>query len=71
MKHKFDDADGLRILTARDLQSILNIGKNQAYALMHSNAFPTIQINHRLFVTEDALREWTQLYRGRRFKYSI
>ena len=38
------------LLTVKDLQSILGIGRDTAYALMHSQAFPAMKIGRRYFV---------------------
>lgn len=46
------------LLTVKDLQSQLGIGRDTAYALMHSRAFPSIQIGRRYYVTREALEQW-------------
>ena len=56
-----------RLLTAKDLQEIFHIGKNRAYELLHSQCFPTIRINSRLYVTKKHLSEWLDTYKGRQF----
>lgn len=65
----FDPGQKLHVLTPADVRSILNIGKNQVYALMHSDAFPTTFLNNRLFVTEEDLRKWMETYAGRQYRF--
>ena len=56
-----------RLLTAKDLQYIFSIGKNRAYELMNSKAFPTLQIGGRKYVSRGALRKWVEMYSGREY----
>lgn len=56
-----------KLLTSKDIQVIFSIGRNQAYALMHSDGFPTITINNRLYVEPDKLKKWLDTYAGRRY----
>ncbi len=56
-----------RLLTARDLQYIFSVGKNRAYELLNSKAFPTIQIGGRKYVSWDALQKWIEIYSGRKY----
>lgn len=58
---------GLRVLTTKDIQDIFKIGKNSAYELMHSPAFPSFSINNRLYVTEEALADWLDTYKKKKF----
>lgn len=55
------------LLTTKDLQKNLNIGKDQAYALMHASAFPSIKIGGRYYIEELALKEWLERYRYKEF----
>ncbi len=55
------------LLTCKDLQSILHIGRDTAYALMHSQTFPTMRINRRLYVSRSALDGWLSLYAGKTY----
>lgn len=59
----------IRLLTAKDIQSIFGIGKNQAYALMNSDGFPTIKLNNRLYVTQKDLEKWLDTYKGRSYLF--
>lgn len=58
---------GDRLLTAKDLQYIFSIGKNRAYELMNSKAFPTLQIGCRKYVSSAALQKWVETYTGREY----
>ena len=56
-----------KLLTVKDVQSILNIGRTTAYQLMRSSGFPTLRINNRLFVSQEALEKWIKMYSGRQY----
>lgn len=56
-----------KLLTSRDIQDIFSMGKNQAYALMHSAGFPTTTIGNRMFVTQVNLEKWLEVYKGRQY----
>ncbi len=56
-----------KLLTPKDIQCIFSIGKNQAYALMHSAGFPSITINNRIYVTQENLKKWLDTYTGRKY----
>ena len=56
-----------RLLTARDLQYIFSVGKNRAYELMNSKAFPALQIGSRKYVSREALKKWVETYTGREY----
>ena len=48
--------------TVKDLQIQLKIGRDRAYALMHSKGFPSIKIGSRYYVTQTALDAWLERY---------
>ena len=56
-----------QLLTYKDIQAILKVGKNRAYELLKSECFPTIRINHRMYVSHDALQKWIETYSGKKF----
>lgn len=56
-----------KLLTPKDIQGIFSLGRNQAYALMHSAGFPTITINNRLYVDPEKLKRWLDTYTGRKY----
>ncbi len=55
------------MLTTKELQETLKIGRDRAYALMRSKAFPSIKIGARYYVTQKALDEWLRKYEYRTF----
>ena len=46
------------LLTVKDLVQLLKIGRDTAYALMHSSAFPSMKIGGRYYVTQEELQKW-------------
>ena len=58
----------LKILKTDDLKNILGIGRDKAYALMRSEAFPSTKIGRTCFVTEKNLEIWLDNYAGREFE---
>jgi len=46
------------LLTVKDLQELLNIGRDKAYSLMHSKSFPSMRLGRKYYVQEQALQEW-------------
>ena len=50
------------MLTTKDLQRTLKIGRDRAYALMRPKAFPSMKIGARYYVTQEALDEWLRKY---------
>lgn len=58
----------MRLLTVKDIQLILKIGRDRAYALFHSSGFPSLKIGKRYYVSEKALEKWLEKYEGREFK---
>lgn len=46
------------LLTSKDLAEQLRIGRDRAYALMHSKTFPSTKISGRYYVSKDALGRW-------------
>ena len=45
-------------LTVKDIQRILNIGVNNAYALVRSNVFPVIKVGHSYRIPRDEFYAW-------------
>ncbi len=45
-------------LNAQDVAAVLGISRANAYCLMHSRGFPTLQIGKRMVVPKDKLIEW-------------
>ena len=48
------------VLHPADLQRFLGIGRDKAYALMRSKAFPAIRIGKQYIVTKEALADWLE-----------
>lgn len=47
-------------LSANQLAQVLGISRANAYILMHSKGFPTIQIGKRMVVPKNKLIEWME-----------
>ena len=56
------------LLSVKELQTRLRIGRDKSYALMHSKGFPSIKIGGRYFVEETALSAWLSKYQYREYK---
>ena len=56
------------MLTTKDLQRELRIGRDRAYGLMRSSGFPSIRIGCRYHVTKQALDEWLKKYQYKSFE---
>ena len=48
------------VYTVSDIQHILGIGKNQAYALVNSGAFQTRQVGSRKLVSINVFNGWLE-----------
>ena len=46
------------MLTVKDLQELLKIGRDKAYSLMHSKSFPSMRLGRKYYFQEQALQEW-------------
>lgn len=57
------------LLTVKELQTRLRIGRDKSYALMHSKSFPAIKIGGQYFVEEVALSAWLSSYRYKEYKF--
>jgi excisionase family DNA binding protein len=47
-------------LSANQVAQVLGISRANAYTLMHSKSFPTIQIGKRMVVPKNKLIEWME-----------
>ena len=47
-------------LSANQVAQVLGISRANAYTLMHSRGFPTIQIGKRMVVPKDKLIKWME-----------
>lgn len=58
---KYTSLDQLPItLSANQVAQVLGISRANAYTLMHSKGFPTIQIGKRMVVPKNKLIEWME-----------
>ena len=48
------------LLTADDLRKRLGVGRDRAYALMHSKSFPAMKVGGRYYISEEALAKWLE-----------
>lgn len=46
------------MLTVKQLQVKLNMGRNKAYKLVHLKGFPSIRIGKTILVSESELNKW-------------
>lgn len=65
MKKEYENP---KILKTDDLKNILGIGRDKAYALMNSEAFPSTRIGKTSFVTQKNFEIWLDNYAGREFE---
>lgn len=64
-----EKADEMTLLSPSDIMTLFNIGKNNAYALMNSESFPSIRINRKIYVEKRKLKKWLDTYEGRSYEY--
>ncbi|MCR5728275.1 MAG: helix-turn-helix domain-containing protein [Lachnospiraceae bacterium] len=57
-----------KLLSVDDVKTVLNIGRDKAYSLMRSPAFPSMQIGNTYRVSEDELNNWIDKNSNRHFK---
>ena len=50
----------INILTVKDVQETLKIGRNRAYDIFARADFPAIRIGKKFVVEEQAFRKWLQ-----------
>lgn len=56
-------------LTVKDLMRELSIGRDKAYALMRSKAFPAMKIGKSGYrVSEEAFKRWQNMYEYKTFE---
>ena len=56
------------ILTVKDVSEYLNIGINQAYALIKRKGFPVIRIGNSYRVYKDELDKYLKSFNGAKIK---
>ena len=62
------DGGTIMILTVRELQKKMRIGRDKAYALMHASGFPAIKIGGRYYVLEEEVDKWLERYKYKSFE---
>lgn len=56
------------LLSTKDLQMKLKIGRDKAYALMHASAFPSMKLEGRYYVVEKEVDDWLKRYAYKSFE---
>ena len=55
------------LMTIKELQSYLGIGKDKAYALVKSKSFPSTKIGGRYYVIKPYFISWLERQRGKTY----
>ena len=50
--------DQFQILTVKEIQGLLRIGRDKAYRLMKSSDFPSVKIGRTYFITAENFEIW-------------
>jgi len=50
--------DSIEFYTIKDIQAILHIGKNKAYALVKLDQFPTLRIGNKTLIYKKEFEQW-------------
>lgn len=53
-----------RMYQVEDIRSIMNIGRDKAYALFKSRGFPSIKIGRNYYILEEDFLAWLNKYKG-------
>lgn len=51
-----------RILTVKDISSILGCGIHRAYDIVNQRDFPKIKIGKRFYIPNDEFENWLKIY---------
>ena len=57
-----------KILRVKDLQQIFGCSKERAYKLANSKGFPSIKIGKQIYIPEEELAKWIEMYTYKEFK---
>lgn len=57
-QNKFKDYNLSNLMTVKELQEYLHVGKNTAYRLINNNEVPTVKIGNRTYVVVDKLQKY-------------
>ena len=55
------------LMTIKELQSYLGVGKDKAYALVKSKSFPSLKIGGRYYIIKTDFVVWLGKQLGRRY----
>ena len=58
MTLKYKNYNLSNLMTAKELQEYLHIGKNKAYNLIRHNEVPTVTIGNKTYIVADKLQEY-------------
>ena len=58
MTSKYKNYNLSNLMTAKELQEYLRIGKNKAYFLINHNEVPTVHIGGKTYVVVDKLQKY-------------
>ena len=58
MTAKFKSYNLSNLMTPKELQEYLHIGKNTAYRMINNNEVPTVKIGNRIYVVVDKLQRY-------------
>lgn len=58
MNSKYKEYNLSNLMTVKELQEYLKIGKNKAYSLVNKNEVPTVIIGNRTYVVVDKLQKY-------------
>lgn len=58
MNCKYKEYNLSNLMTVKELQDYLKIGKNKAYSLVNTNQVPTIRIGNKTYIVVDKLQRY-------------
>ena len=53
------------LMTIKELQNYLGIGKDKAYALVKSKSFPALKVGGRYYIMKPEFVSWLERQRGK------
>ena len=58
IKNNMNKQNLSQLMTAKELQAYLKIGKNTAYRMINNNEVPTVKIGNKTYVVFDRLQRY-------------
>lgn len=58
IKNNMNKQNLSQLMTAKELQAYLKIGKNTAYRMINNNEVPTVKIGNKTYVVVDRLQRY-------------